>query len=362
MKQLTCEMCGSTDLVKEDGYFVCQTCGTKYSVEEAKKMMIEGTVEVQGTVKVDESDNLQSLYKLARRAKDSNDCANMEKYYGMILLQNPEDWEAAFYSLLAKSKQCTLGEMENKLYNFANSLEDIFSLITLDKQPTYLTHNNRMFECYKEIEDLHSLFQENIRTRSHNYSNPANTAESIKSGLNALSYLNIITGDALYNYAENFPDMISDPNYKVSEEEYSELKENYTIQRESFYKYALFQYKSAVYGEKYKDIAIARAKRIDPNYVAPKSVNSGCYIATCVYGSYDCPEVWTLRRYRDDTLGSTWYGRAFIHTYYAISPTLVKWFGKTKWFKKIWKGYLDKKVSKLQNKGVEDTPYDDKEW
>lgn len=25
----------------------------------------------------------------------------------------------------------------------------------------------------------------------------------------------------------------------------------------------------------------------------------GCYVATCVYGSYDCPEVWTLRRFRD---------------------------------------------------------------
>ena len=52
MKQLTCEMCGSTDLMKQDGVFVCQTCGMKYSVEEAKKMMIEGTVDVQGTVKV----------------------------------------------------------------------------------------------------------------------------------------------------------------------------------------------------------------------------------------------------------------------------------------------------------------------
>ena len=34
---------------------VCQNCGMKYSVEEAKKMMIEGTVDVQGTVKVDNS-------------------------------------------------------------------------------------------------------------------------------------------------------------------------------------------------------------------------------------------------------------------------------------------------------------------
>ena len=41
MKQLTCEMCGSTDLMKQDGVFVCQSCGTKYSVEEAKKMMVD---------------------------------------------------------------------------------------------------------------------------------------------------------------------------------------------------------------------------------------------------------------------------------------------------------------------------------
>ena len=46
MKQLTCQMCGSTDLMKQNGVFVCQTCGMKYSVEEAKKMMIEGTVDV----------------------------------------------------------------------------------------------------------------------------------------------------------------------------------------------------------------------------------------------------------------------------------------------------------------------------
>lgn len=46
--------------------------------------------------------------------------------------------------------------------------------------------------------------------------------------------------------------------------------------------------------------------------------NSGCYIATYVYGSYDCPQVWTLRRFRDYTLHETWYGRAFIKCYYAI--------------------------------------------
>lgn len=88
----------------------------------------------------------------------------------------------------------------------------------------------------------------------------------------------------------------------------------------------------------------------------------GCYVATAVYGSYDCPQVWTLRRYRDHTLAETWYGRAFIRAYYAISPTLVKWFGHTDWFKNMWRGKLDRMVSDLQSKGVESTPYEDREW
>ena len=67
MKKLVCEMCGGADLVKQDGVFVCQNCGTKYSVEEARKMMmegsvsIEGTVSVEGTVKVDKSEELKNL-------------------------------------------------------------------------------------------------------------------------------------------------------------------------------------------------------------------------------------------------------------------------------------------------------------
>lgn len=90
--------------------------------------------------------------------------------------------------------------------------------------------------------------------------------------------------------------------------------------------------------------------------------SGGCYVATAVYGSYDCPEVWTLRRFRDNTLAEIWYGRAFIRTYYAISPTLVKWFGETAWFKNMWKPTLDRMVERLNGEGVENTPYNDREW
>lgn len=119
---------------------------------------------------------------------------------------------------------------------------------------------------------------------------------------------------------------------------------------------------SAFYKE--SDIANLNETSQITNTTATNSNNKsgGCYVATAVYGSYDCPQVWTLRRYRDYTLAETWYGRAFIKTYYAISPTLVKWFGHTDWFKNMWKGKLDRMVAKLQTNGVESTPYEDKNW
>ncbi|MBQ3079852.1 MAG: hypothetical protein IJC48_07645 [Clostridia bacterium] len=95
---------------------------------------------------------------------------------------------------------------------------------------------------------------------------------------------------------------------------------------------------------------------------AQSQKSGGCYVATCVYGSYDCPQVWTLRRYRDNLLAKTWYGRAFIRTYYAVSPTLVRWFGHTEWFRTMCKPHLDHMVSKLNTNGFEDTPYRDRQW
>jgi hypothetical protein len=88
--------------------------------------------------------------------------------------------------------------------------------------------------------------------------------------------------------------------------------------------------------------------------------SGGCYIATAVYGSYNCPQVWTLRRYRDNSLARTACGRALIQAYYAMSPSLVKRFGNREWFQRIWKRPLDAFVARLQAGGVENTPYLDR--
>lgn len=129
MKQLTCEMCGSTDLLKQEGVFVCQSCGTKYSVEEAKKMMVEGTVEVTGTVKVDTTSKLSNLYEIARRARDDNNTEKAAQYYDMILQEDPMSWEASFYTTYYSAMQTNIAGISSAAIKVSNCIDTVLKLI-----------------------------------------------------------------------------------------------------------------------------------------------------------------------------------------------------------------------------------------
>lgn len=55
----------------------------------------------------------------------------------------------------------------------------------------------------------------------------------------------------------------------------------------------------------------------------PDIKNSGCFIATAVYGSYDAPEVLLLQRFKNNYLLDSWVGKVFIKFYYTFSPFVV---------------------------------------
>lgn len=112
------------------------------------------------------------------------------------------------------------------------------------------------------------------------------------------------------------------------------------------------------YKEKECKKLLEKIETIDPLHDSTNE--NGCYIATCVYGSYDCPEVWTLRRFRDHILDATWYGKIFIKFYYTVSPVFVKWFGETKIFRSLFEKILNKLILSLNKKGIKNTSYKDK--
>lgn len=100
----------------------------------------------------------------------------------------------------------------------------------------------------------------------------------------------------------------------------------------------------------------------DDYHAMEESSNShseGCYLATAAYGSYDCPQVWVLRRFRDRFLKKSAAGRAIIRFYYIISPRMVAHFGQNSFFTHGIRQLLTPLVSLLQKNGYEDTPYTD---
>lgn len=118
MKRLTCEMCGSTDLVKQDGVFVCQSCGCKYSVEEAKKMMIEGTVDIKGTVRVDRSSEIDSILKNADTTFSDGNYKEAFGLYSQVLNIEPDNPHAIIYRAVSSAwqssvKECNIQEINS---------------------------------------------------------------------------------------------------------------------------------------------------------------------------------------------------------------------------------------------------------
>lgn len=89
MKKIVCELCESTDFVKDGGMFVCQGCGTKYTAEEAKGMMreVEGAAPVSGGTPVSSAamgnpnqQQLDNILVLASTAYEAQNYAEAENY------------------------------------------------------------------------------------------------------------------------------------------------------------------------------------------------------------------------------------------------------------------------------------------
>lgn len=334
MQAVVCELCGSTDIVKKDDMFQCQHCGAKYNVEEAKKLI--------GNIKSD-NNQTEKYLSLARRAKEENNAENAAKYYELVLLENPMSWEASFYTVYFQAMGCKIINIESAAYSVANNVSGTIRLI----------HDNVMGDeqarALAEVIARSAAITIMFAEAAVNHYNSFSQVDSARSECSG----RIVAADSILDQLEKGLKSYFTGN-KQSIVALQELQLSYIS------KYA------KMYNKEYRNAEINRLtneiRQQDSSFTPPEVETGGCYVATAVYGSYDCPQVWTLRRYRDDTLAKTWYGRAFVRTYYAVSPTLVKCFGETAWFKKLWRGKLDNMVKRLNAEGYENTPYRDKNW
>lgn len=409
MKKIVCEMCEGTEFAKVDGMFVCQNCGTKYSPEEAKGMMVEVEGEVQDTVKAENTSSVEKNLASARRAKQKENWKDVEKYYSMVEQDEPTNIEANFYSAFAQVKLALLeAEVKDKRQSVFNILSKAVSEIGENYDNTSEDTQNLLFQI---MDDIKGLKEGTIVPTTHlqeyvtknGYGNIVDRSQVVEDDSLDVTYamINKVIGAYVHSLAniiikyslepikklfvENagFLDLSSEIHGKIAphidgyltpQQACVEIAKQVELYSETTYKDLNLQIDKLaktvcpmfIINEQSKlDLRYMvrqELKKTHPDSKALEISSGCCYVATCVYGWYDCPEVWTLRRFRDNKLAETWYGRAFVKTYYAISPTLVKWFGHTEWFKRMWRGTLDRMVKNLQEQGFDDTPYNDRQW
>ena len=304
------------------------------------------------------NEKLALMYDMARSAKASGDATTAKKYYDMILDADPLNWEPVFYSVYYTYATMKNGEIGNKASEIRSCLST--ALLMVEKIADEEEKNKALLDLKQSVVDLGII----LLAASENFYKalPFSTKNPYDK-----SARTVLIGDLVLTMGEGLQ-----RNQLVAAATETFKHAISIFESEFFFSSAYREDKIPAQIAPYHGRIAAAANYIresEPDYKTKREQNiaafgekKGCYVATCVYGSYDCPEVWTLRRYRDDTLGASRRGRAFIRFYYAVSPTLVKWFGKTKWFKKLWRGKLDKMVKKLQSQGVASTPYCDKEW
>lgn len=316
------------------------------------------------------SEELSKLYEVARNAKAARDFEKAREYYEKVAEIDKDKWEPVFYSYyqvyfdnwvthISKDTQKTVEEQIGGLWSvLLNAVKMIAADNSIDKKAAIIEVYNVLMNnyngFYQHLKGQSEGIKENIRN------DQVNDSSSRKIELNLVGCIAYRYAKMIYEFGDtiidnalncNTPSGINIPTscWKIG---------NGLI----YFAFTTMAYPIVKDSQNYILVYTAKIRQSESDYqppVLPKVKSSGCYIATCVYGSYDCPQVWTLRRYRDEQLSYNVFGRIFIRTYYLISPVLVRWFGSCKWFKRLWKPILDRMVNSLNSKGFKDTPYHD---
>ena len=111
MKRIVCEVCGSNNLLKQDGVFVCQDCGCRYTLEEVRKMAAEETEEAAETVKADNTPAFSNYLDMAKSARDANNYGEAEEYCKKVLETDTSVWEAWYIRGTAAGWQSSLANI-----------------------------------------------------------------------------------------------------------------------------------------------------------------------------------------------------------------------------------------------------------
>lgn len=415
MKKIVCESCGDVNLIKEGDLYICPSCGSQYFTEELYSNQKQININVNISSDPGQAAQAARYLTLALKAYHAKDIREAGKYAQMVLELDLTVSMAWFlkgvdtgYAATLSNNRCkeAIDYFEQALkYSNPKELEfyndeipEVMTEILIAYASLYKSlfaqepsqdHMKLLIQCQEEIESYDKVLQKSCgvglreyRTRVTGLINSA-VCTAYRYVI-APEYKRCFESGSRPNYRE--VQIYMDRILRCCELERMIIKQpvenkqdniqycnNLIMLLESLESIKTYKRSLAKGVEwdsitrlhpKQQELVIdeimqchLKIKEYDPKYIVPARPKRSCYIATAVYGTYDCAEVWTLRRYRDQVLANSLWGRIFIAIYYKISPKVVALFGRNRMFLSWSKRWLDDLVERLKCHGFEDTPY-----
>lgn len=304
MKKMVCELCGSNDFSKDgDGLFVCDYCRTKYTPEQAKGMLVEGTV------RLDRSDDLGKFIRLASSALDHSNAAEAYDYANKALEIDTESSEAWF--LKAKAAGWSSNLAQPRYSEMIGAFEKAIDLAPEEKREELKKEaadelNNVAVAVHRlslqqveEFPSVDSVWDEHVER----------TDQATEMFFKSHQWGQ---GDQpLRNVVEVSSGVFNGP-------EFDNLEGGTTTR-------TLSEKGQAHFREKI-DRAASILKESDATYEPPQPkapTSSACFVVTATMGNEDSLPVTVLREFREVFLRRSKQGSKFIDWYNQNGPTLA---------------------------------------
>lgn len=331
-----CPACGGElrlDDQQKSGF--CIYCGSQILVQDAVQK-----------VRIDKSDDFENFTELSSKALGSGNGEDALVYANKALEIKPKSsiaWELKMRAcvLLMTPQKLRLEDIKAAAKYTIDYISDADKTIKQNEVYTYLldTSMEMIQQGINIITDVNGLrlIKQIYESNRSIYSNPSQATYSTDSNL-------IETSDDLVFGAvqikEGIPVSVIEDNPEFQDKlaDLLDSYDSYTASVSSrMHLYNMKLLSNGVAARQgirriLSDGMINMPDNISSNVSMPNdnaiqtNLNNGaCYIATVIYGSYDAPEVIAFRNYRDVVLSKTFFGRAFIKTYYFFSPPIANW-------------------------------------
>lgn len=296
---------------------VCPSCKKEIQVpddvDNARCMYCGANISTQPLCNQSQAANIDNYLGLARTALAADNVEEAEKYFTLVLEQNPSISEAWFGKGKAAALQSSLNKirLNDAIVSFKNAIG-----VAQDNEKEKVLE-----ECINEINNiavyLYSAADKHLKefvSLPNIYEDYVTQMLQLISALEEVAEWNPNNKVVLENIMHYCTVLIEGVQYKDQYDNNTPKAWNLTPEYET-----LMRNKIAATSEK--------IKAIDPSYEPPNpeaKKAEACFVITATMGDPYHPYVCLLRKFRDEWLTDREFGRKFISWYYQHGPSLAE--------------------------------------